>query len=295
MAQDWAYLALISAVMHAAAYVVNEHFKLPGQQLVFWNKLVLGCLALPVMLFKTGLPSDLLFYVATFATVPMVVFADGRAWEVAAKQGGGVLSRTMPLMLVFTFLIWLVVKPSTLAGYMDDPANSLGIIAALGGVAFFASRLRKCAVSAGALKLLLPAMLLYAVTQVLNKTAMDSSGLSEGVFAYICLQAFAVAGASFFVQRRNGRNGKGPELKTLFSHNGLKAGLMTGLAALLAMMSKNYGFALVDNPAYVVAMLQSTPVFVTLYYLARKRREQADVKSGFGVVACCAALAVLTA
>lgn len=295
MPQDWAFLALISAVMHAAAYVVNEHFKLPGQQLVFWNKLVLGFMALPVMVFKTGLPGDPVFYMAVFATVPLVVFADGRAWEVSAKQGGGVLSRTMPMMLVFTFFMWMVVRPETVSEYLNAPLNSLGIVATLGGVAFFASRLRHCVISAAALKLLLPAMFCYAVTQILNKTAMDASDLSEGVFAYICIQAFAVAAASVLVQKHSGRNGKGPQLNTLLSANGLKAGLMTGFAALLAMMSKNYGFALVDNPAYVVAMLQSTPVFVTLYYMSRKRREQADVKSGFGVVACCAALAVLTA
>ena len=60
------------------------------------------------------------------------------------------------------------------------------------------------------------------------------------------------------------------------------------------MVFKNYAMVYVPNPAYQAAIGLTAPLFVALFYLLVKHREEGDVKNGMGVVACAVLLALAT-
>ena len=82
-------------------------------------------------------------------------------------------------------------------------------------------------------------------------------------------------------------------------HNGvdmpmLAAVLLGGFSWICHMIYKNYSMAFVPNPSYQAAILLTAPVFIAAFYHLTKHKEEADVKSGMGIVACALLLALLT-
>ena len=72
------------------------------------------------------------------------------------------------------------------------------------------------------------------------------------------------------------------------------AALLAALSWICLMVYKNYAMAFTPNPSYQVALTLTTPVFVAAFYRAVKHKEEADVASGMGIVACAVLLAAMT-
>jgi hypothetical protein len=52
--------------------------------------------------------------------------------------------------------------------------------------------------------------------------------------------------------------------------------------------------AFTPNPGYQGAILLISPLFIAIFYHFAKHKEEADVKSGMGIVACAILLALAT-
>lgn len=289
----WVLFSIISAVFGAGFYLVNQYLKQPGHLIVFWMRVVAVMFLTPFVV-TLEMPTDWRFYAAVFATVFIGTFADIRAFNASATFGGGVVSRVQPLTVWGAFIIWFFFDPSLLQEYADHPYNTAGILAALGGCVFFSMRLNKCEITRAAFTYMLPALIGYTFTNVLNKFAMDHGPLEGAVLGYMYVQSiiaiFAV-GAYCIVQERKTEKGKpsGWTNRTL-----LAAVLLAAFAWICHMIYKNYAMAFTPNPSYQVALGLTTPVFIALFYLMAGHKEKADVKSGMGVVACAVLLALLT-
>jgi hypothetical protein len=238
-------------------------------------------------------PESPWFYLAVLLTVPTGVFSDIRGFNVIARFGGGVVARVSPLVIILCFLAWFFFDPSLMGKYAAKPLNTALVLAALSGCVYFSSRMAKCKISRSAFIQMLPALIGYTCSTTLNKFAMGHGELTSVVFCYMYLQSMlAVPTIGLYVCWHETR------AKDAFKWRTKRMAMASMLAAagwIASMTFRNYAMAFVPNPAYIAAIGQMTPVFISVFYRAVGHKEEADVKSGLGVVACASLLALATA
>ena len=292
----WIVFALITAFAQAAVPLINEYFKVRSIHLLFWMRVMTSIALLPVVLFVPW-PDNPLFYVFTLASALIFAYADIIYVGLAATIGAGVVSRIEPLSVGLTFLLWLVVAPMMISDYLDQPLRGGGIIFAFVGSLYFALRLQNCTLSREALRRLLPMIILVAFGVVSAKMAMDSSPTFSGVIYYALIQSVFVL--VVYILALNIKplairfEGLGHSI-SLKDKRVLLAGFCMGVNWMIGVPSKQYAFSLVENPAYVTLIALTSPLWVLAVYRLVGRREEADVKSGLGLVICAAALVVFT-
>lgn len=289
----WVICSLIAAVFSAGFYLVNQYLRQPGHLLVFWMRVMVVLFMSPMMMHLT-LPTDPRFYIAVLATVFVGTFADIRSFNASAKYGAGVVSRINPSIVWGAFILWLIYDPSLLSRYAEHPWNTFGVLVALGGCVFFAMRLNRCPITRDALMYMAPALAGYAVTTVLNKYAMGLGGVDSVVYSYMYVQSviacIAIGGYILFHSSRN----KDKTLTGWTNQKMLAAGMLACFTWICHMIYKNYGMVYTPNPSYLAALGLTTPVFIAVFYRFAKHKEEADVASGMGIVACAVLLALVT-
>lgn len=290
----WAVFALAAAIFSAAFYLINQYFRQPGSTIVLWMRLAVIILMTPWMI-HIELPDDPMFYVVVAVTAVLGTLGDVRMLDVSAKYGGGVVSRVMPMTVWGSFFLWFFFRPELIDTYLSRPLNSVGILLALGGCVYFASRLKHCVITKSALTDMLPALVAYTFAVVLNKRAMDygaGAATFEGVvYTYMYFQCivglFLVGGVELWRRRKTDRVVVPKK----------QMAIAAALAALIwigHMVYKNYAMSYTPNPSYQAAINLTAPLFISAFYWLRGHKEEADVKSGMGVVACAILLALMT-
>lgn len=289
----WVIFSLIATVFGAGIFLVNQYLKQPGHLLVFWSRVVTVLVLTPVML-QVVWPVRPQFYLVVFITALLGAFSDIRTFNVAARYGGGVVSRVQPLIILMSFFLWFAFDHNLLQRYLAHPVNAGFIMLALAGCIYYSSKMGKCHISRRAFFEMLPALLGYTITTVLNKYALQQGPLTGAVYTYMYMQSgFAVPMIGAYVLwRERGRQAAVIPWRT--KTMALAAAALS-LAWVYSMTLKSYAMAFIPNPSYQVAIGQLTPVFIALFYWKVKHKEEADVASGMGVVAFTILLVCLTA
>jgi hypothetical protein len=282
---SWVGLSTGSAVTAAIMPILHEKIRAERLSMLFWLRTVMLIIALPI-LFLVGWPTDPVFYVATFVTAFIWAYADLSSFRATEEFGAGPITRLIPLNVLVTFVMWVVVDPDVLYGYLDNPVQGAGIIAATCGAVFFAIRMQKNPVSRHALRALGPVILMSGMGVVFAKIALDQADMHSGVFGYMVVQAFfmiLIFGALEAVWH--------PVPRAVFAGRvAIQTGFLMGLNSIAHLIFKSYAYQLVANPAYVSVVILTTPLLVLLYYRLVKKQIVGDVKAGLAVVACAAAL-----
>lgn len=291
--QGWGWIAfsLVSAGFSAGIYLVNQYLRQPGYLLVFWMRVLIVIFLTPVMRWFP-MPDDPAFYLAVMLTVFAATYADIRTFDASAKFGAGVVSRVSPATVWIAFFLWFLFDPRLLTAYAARPFNTAGVLLALFGCVYFAMRLHRCAVTRAALLYMLPALLCYALSTVLNKYAMGRGRLESVVYGYMYFQsilAVLVMGAYALWRQKEAPREGGWAGKRM-----LAAALVACFTWLCSMIYKNYAMAFTPNPSYLAALGLTAPVFIALFYRLAGHREEADVASGMGIVASAVLLALMT-
>lgn len=287
----WVFFSLLAAMGTAGMYLVNQYARVPGVYLVVASRvLVIMAVAGPSLYF--GLPTDPLFYLGVGITAVVGVAGDVMVFNVSAKYGGGVTSRVMPLQVFGGFLFWLMIHPEQIAGYIEAPGRSLGILATLAACTWFSMRLHRCSISRAAYLELIPAILAYAITITFNKFAIDHAPTDSAVYNYMFVQCLmAVPMFSVYAFRDRHAHAKNTPF---LSHRVLAAAAVLSVFWIGHMTFKLYAMAWTTNPAYVAAIILTAPLFIQGYYKLVGYREEADVGAGLGIVASAMALALFT-
>lgn len=282
--------------MLAGIFLLNQYFRLPGHVLTLVSRSIVIVGLAPIALYA-GLPDSPVFYIAVSVTGAFAAYGDIRIFNLCARYGGGVVSRLLPLIIWVAFMLWLVLRPETMQEYTDRPLRALGIMAALGGCAWFSFTLQKCPVSRAAFIALVPVILMFGTNQVLAKIAMDNSGLHSGVFAYLLWQSALVVVLVSIARlavpgwfRASGET-RAPRVAR---DKILLAGCLMAFFWSMQMVLKNYAFTFAPNPSYVAALNETAPVWVMLFYIVIRHREDGNILSGLGIMASAIALSLLT-
>jgi hypothetical protein len=296
----WAVFSLIAAVFSGGFYLVNQYLRQPGHALVFWMRVIVVVFMTPLVAYQP-IPQNPMFYVMVLLTALLGIGADVRTFNVSAKYGGGVVSRVVPMVVWGSFFLWFAFHPHLIFEYMAHPLNTAAVLAALGGCVYFSIRLNRCEVSRAAMIDMLPALLAYTVTTVLNKEAMTlgkTAGTYAGaVYFYMYVQSLAavlmLGPYTIWHDMRNRRRDPALRRAVWRSQLMIPAALLAALVWICHMIYKNYAMAYTPNPAYQMAVNLTTPVFISIFYYFMKHREESDVLSGMGIVVCAIILALV--
>jgi hypothetical protein len=300
LSTPWWVFALVGSLFGALSILVNEHYKQPGIQLLFWRGLIPTLCLTPVVLNWTPLlilwPETPVFYLAVGLNAVVFAISDTRKFDAAARYGAGVVTRLLPLEVVASFLLWSVLSPwlsphnMALERYMANPYLAAGIFALLVAITLCTMYLkRRDPISAEAMIMLMPVVGLMAIGNMLNKTAMDHSALVGGIFLYIWLQSLLIS-----VQAAAVSLGRGATLADLVNRRLLEAGVIVGLVIIGVNITKNTAMSLLENPAYYSAINKLSPLWVVGLYILVGRREQANVHIGLLMVVLIIGLVLLT-
>lgn len=277
----WAIFALICAASSALVLIIPEKVKCDGFALAFWNKVAAFFFMIPLVV-HMGLPSQWEFYALVAAQACLWVISDVIFFRALPVVGAGVISRLLPSTVIVTFVLWFLFDPALLEDYLDQPALSAIVAAALCGSVYFATRLKRDPVSWQAVRMIWFVLFAAVVGPLMYKAVTKYVSIEQGAFAFVLFESFVMVSiwSVFYAVKR-------PVPKeVLFSKESLRGGIMVGAAMCLVSLSKFAAMHSVDNPGLVPAVKYLDALIIMAYYRAIGRTEKADVVAGLGIVAC---------
>lgn len=290
---SWVWYSAGSALTAAIMPIMHEKIRAERLSMMFWLRIVMLIVALPVLCF-TGWPGNPVFYVATFITAFIWAYADLSSFRATEEFGAGAITRMIPINVLVTFFMWVALSPETLDLYLSNPVRGLGIFASICGAVFFAMRLQRGPISRESLRALGPVILMSGMGVVYAKIALDSATLPSihsGVFGYMAVQAFFMI-LIFGALELAGRSVP----RAIFTGRvAITSGFLMGINSVVHLAFKSYAYLMVENPAYVSAVILTTPLWVLLYYKLVRKQSVGDLKAGFMVVVCAAAMVAFVA
>lgn len=287
----WALFSLLGAFCQSGSRLVNQFLKLPGAQLVLAVKFLMAVYVFPFALFCSW-PSELWFYIWIGVQAPCVYIMERRRQNLVSRYGGGAVGRLEPLSLPLLFLLWFAVKPELLMENLQDPLRFAGIAIMIGGIAFFSMRLRHCEVSIVVMGQMLPVVICIALVSMFAKLAIDYGVGVDAVIVYVFLQSAFSSFVAVIVHFVEGKHSE-TALPRVFDKRLWKGAALLAVVVCCGVSARMLGVQSIDNPAYVNAIVATSPFWVILFYRLFGHEDRGDVFSGLGVVVCGIAMTVI--
>lgn len=291
----WFLFVIITSLFNCAYYFGNQIAKLSPNVFMFYRGAVPALLLLPFLPVVTYVASWQ-FYAFCVLQGFVIAFIDYRNFYAMRKWGAEAVSSLHPLSIGAVFLLWLLIKPSVMTGYVDNCWRFLGIILALSGVIYATFSFQKSAQSRQMLHYLWPYFLGAALCDVLNKQCMSYVTQEQLMFAsyfYIMITGAVVASFNLMVFIKNGN-----KINELYKLSNLKYSPII-LLLIGSMASKNIAMFQVSNPSFVSATMYLYIVWIMLVgQILRKfgkdgKYRSLERKKVFILLLCAVALVLL--
>ncbi|MGE3769590.1 MAG: hypothetical protein AB7G06_01410 [Bdellovibrionales bacterium] len=289
----WILCGLASALCSATGGIIAERSKTHGDAMAVWFRIVSIVVTLPFIL-TFELPTAWQFWALVVFNSIIMGISDTVSFHTIKVIGAGAQSRYRRTAILITFVLWLLINPALLYHYLEMPGVSAAIFIVHALAVYFAVRLKRDQTSWDGLRMMWVPILAGSIAPIVTTLSFDYvANPSQGVFAYIFIQAVIVMG--LFTARAAFRNGlqitKGAQ--ALLADGNWKPGAAVGLALVAALALKNYGYSAADNPAYIAVLLLTDTLWLLLYHKWRGIKDKTDVISGMGIVGCAAALILI--
>lgn len=280
----------MAALLSAAMMLLQEKLKVEGFALAYWNKIMTALVALPLVIIN-GLPADPIFYAALGASCVIYAISDVIFFRAIPIVGAGIVSRILPVSVIFTFLLWFVIDPALLQKYLTTPVISGLIFCVLLFWVWCATHLKKCEVTMAAVKVVWFVVVAAIIGGPLTKIAVNHAGIATGPYAYTFVGAVIMLAlwTVYYALRRP------IPMNVLFSRHTCLGGMLIGCVSACAVISSIFAYYYVDNPGYIPAVRYLDSVVILGFYALIGRKSEGNLKAGLGLVACAATLIVLKA
>ncbi len=284
----WAILGFSLAALYALMMLLQEKLQVEGFAVSIWCKVACGIATAPFVL-AYGFPHNFTFYALTAAGALLAAIGDVVLYRSIPIVGAGVISRLMPLTVVGSFFVWFVIDPALIERYAAKPAISIAIVGVLLMMVFFAIRLRSCAVSMRAARMIWVYLFISTLVPVLIKMATQYASISQGPLAYTFCEALMmiVLWIAYIGVRRP------ITFASIVSPASVRNGLSVGASQVAYVIVLVLSMYHVDNPGYVWALSLLSAVMIAAFHRILGRDDGSDVKAGLGVVVCAIFLVLL--
>lgn len=189
------------------------------------------------------------------------VFVALRRW------GAEVATSLQPFSIGITFVLWLIISPSTILVYLREPLVALLIVAAMAGIVVSVRLFNRSPISMQALKFLVLTLTVGAFCDIVNKKAMNygQGDLVSASYFYVLLIALVAGAINLVVYLRD--NGS---LKKAVAAENVKY-LPVFVLLIGCNVSKNFAMFYAFNPSYVAALMYIYILWIALFNLLKAR------------------------
>lgn len=255
----WWLVSVFASFVFAMYIFANQIFKLKGSLMMIYRGIGAALILLPFCFFITGVDNNL-FYGLCIIQGFLIAYLDNRLFNAASRFGAEITSVIQPLSVLLGFVMWFIIVPEQFFKLAEHPLKLVLIVVAMIGIVTSVVLFRKNRLSRLAFLYLLPAMLTVTVLDLLGKILMNiGSDNILGAIFYYSLITSAVAGAINMVAFLK----QGHDFKEVVAPRNL---FLAGIPMIMLIMGmyvfKNYSLYLSDNPAYVMAIIYSYPVWI---------------------------------
>jgi len=286
----WAAYGTINAALSASNMLMQEKYKVNGFALAWWNKVACVILMTPFVIY-TGFPHEIMFYVYLCFSSVLFAISDVYYFSGITKAGAGAVSRILPSSVIVSFILWFIIDPSSFHSYLQKPVIAALIFAVLCLWVYFATHLRKCAVSMHAARTVWFVIFAAMIGPLIAKEVTNTTDMTHYVFGYTFVQAvMMIVVWSFFFNMR-----KPVTSAVLLSRHSVRYGLTIGSVGAINVCLSVMAINSADNPAYASAVANLSSFFVLLGYAMTGRKNDGNVVAGISMVICAVALIILKA
>lgn len=280
----WPLLALLFSGCGALIIGFNQWAKLDGARLVVWRWAGIAPLAALAAL-VLPFPTSPQFYAVAAAMGVGLAYADSLLFNASRTHGARLAALYVPLKMLLAFTLWAILNPLSLLPLWLEPWRLpllLGGFALCGGAL---AMLRTSDVSWAALGAILPVALLFALGDIVAKTALPPP---TGSLAVLAGSAVAFLTTTSTVGAVGGLLLQSWQTPTLAQ---LGKSMLFGLVLLASLTLLLVTLALAPNPGYVAAITMLSACWLALYARFTKGAQE-NLWAGLGLLLGAIAVAV---
>ncbi|MBQ8482093.1 MAG: hypothetical protein IJ532_06120 [Alphaproteobacteria bacterium] len=256
----WFLYVVLASFWATVYYFGNQIANITPNVFMIYRGAIPALLLLPFLPFVSYI-QVWQFYAFCVLQGGVIAFVDYRNFKAMRAWGAEAVSALHPLSIGAVFILWILVKPQILLGYMNDWGRFCLIIIALCGIIYAVVSLKKSTRSKQILQYLQPYFIGVAFIDVINKQCMsyvDADLLPYASYFYIMITGAVIAIINFFVYVKNNN-----KINLLFDKSNLKYSLII-IFLIFFMVSKNYAIFEVSNPSFVTATLYLYIVWIMI-------------------------------
>lgn len=207
------------------------------------------------------------FYALCMLQGALIAFVDGKFFVALRRWGAEVATSLQPFSIGITFVLWLIISPSTILVYLREPLVALLIVAAMAGIVVSVRLFNRSPISMQALKFLVLTLTVGAFCDIVNKKAMNygQGDLVSASYFYVLLIALVAGAINLVVYLRD--NGS---LKKAVAAENVKY-LPVFVLLIGCNVSKNFAMFYAFNPSYVAALMYIYILWIALFNLLKAR------------------------
>ncbi len=258
MQELWWFLGLMSGLVTAVYVFCNQQLKMPTAMFMVYRGVGLALVMLPFAVLFPFNP-EWSFWGLCLLTGLLIAYNDNRFFNAVYNYGAEISSALQPLCVGITFFLWLVLQPSQIMVYWQNPLRFLLIMCCLAGFTLAILMIRRIPDNFSALKFLLPSLFLISIVDAFQKVIMrlGADNLPAASFYYLMVTSFFAGLCNLIVFLRKEKN-----WRLIFLPRNLSLGFAVVSLAGIAVILKNFAMAGTPNPAYVAALIFLSPVWI---------------------------------
>lgn len=282
----WVFYTLLNSLFAAVYFLLNQKMELKASLFMVYRGWSVFFLLLPFMMFFTPV-RHWEFYALCVLQGAFIAFVDGRFFTALRRWGAEVCTSLQPFTVGITFVLWIILVPSTLLVYLQEPVKFALILLSLAGVIVSIVLFNRSSISTQALKFLLTTLLVGAVCEIVNKKVMGfgAGDLISASYFYVLITGLVAGSINLAVYLR--KDGK---LSDTIKTKNLKY-LPVFLVLIGSMVSKNFAMYYAFNPSYVSALMYIYILWIALFNMLRSHMVQGRVYNKMNVRAAMMLLA----
>ena len=259
MQQYWWLVSIFASFIFAMYIFANQIFKLKGSLVMIYRGIGAAIFLLPFVPLIQGVANPNFYYLCLVQGV-LIAYLDNRLFNAANRFGAEITGVIQPVSVMFGFVIWFILVPQQFWDLCQNPWRLFFITASMIGIVSSVLMLKKNRMSRKAFFYLLPALLTVTVLDLLGKKLMDigQDNVLGAIFYYSIITSVIAGGINAIAFFREGNS-----ISEVFHLRNLLFAGIPVIVLILAMYTfKNYSLYLSSNPAYVMAIIYSYPIWI---------------------------------
>ena len=255
----WLIFALVTSLLYAFYHLCNQLSTLKAEIFIIYRGLLVALIATPFMLaYYHTFPWQ--FYAIVLFQGITISYMDYKYYQAFHKFGAENVNAIRPLTVLITFILWLMIRPSTLALYFNAPYRALIIMVALMAIVYAGMKYRQQKIGRDSLKFILPLLVLSSLIDMSNKVITEYSDnlLLPLTFHRVALTGWIIGIINLMLNRKYLHNPR-----ELINIKNICRGSFL-ILLLLSMITINFSMHYTPHPAYTSAITYLSVIWLVI-------------------------------